>query len=122
MRKRKIAAVAGVLGLSISLICSLQFAFLRVGQEFGAYGQYHRVLRVAKSMDDYAVIGHGVRRELKFGHLSHVEEFSLKLRDKGGQIGRILFKKDTEGMSQKDEKLLRAIIREKFRQAVAGNA
>ena len=99
--------------------CALQFAFWNVGQEFGAYGQYHRVLRIVKSMGDFNIVRHGVRRELKLGSLSHVEEFFLQLRDKEGRVGVVLFRKNTVEMTQKDEDLLPTVVRDKFRKAVA---
>lgn len=117
--KRRLAWLAGLSGLLIGTACALQFAFWNVGQEFGAYGQYHRVLRVVRSMDDFNILRHGVRRELKIGSLSHVEEFSLQLRDKQGRVGVVLFRKNTAEMVEKDESLLPTIVRDKFQKAIA---
>ena len=97
----------------------LQSAFTNVGQEFGAYGQYHRVLRVIRGMDDYAIIGHRVRRKLELAHLFHVEEFAVNLRDKAGLVAEISFVKGTDEMKEQDDAILRTIIRGKFGQAIA---
>ena len=120
INKRRIAFAAGLGFLLVGTACALQFAFWNVGQEFGAYGQYHRVLRVVKSMGDYDIVRHSVRRELQIGSLSHVEEFSLKLRDKEGRVGTVVFRKDTVEMAQKNENLLRTIVRDKFRESATG--
>jgi hypothetical protein len=100
-------------------LLQLQLAFANVGQEFGAYGQYNRVLRVIRSTHEYAIVRHRVRRKLEWGHLFHVEEFSVNLRDQEGRVAEIFFRKDTDEMKQKDEAALRTILREKFQQAMA---
>ena len=89
-------------------------AFTNVGQEFGAYGQYNRVLRVVRGMEDYVVLRHRVRRKLELAHIFHVEEFALSLRDKAGRIAEIGFVKDTREMKERDEATLQTIIRSKF--------
>jgi len=109
-----IVVVSGVIYL-----LQLQLAFGNVGQEFGAYGQYNRVLRVIRATNDYTIVGHRVRRKLEWGHLSHVEEFSIRLRDKEGRVAEIFFKKEADEMKQKDEAALRKIVREKYQQVVA---
>ena len=119
INRRRFAWLTGLSGLLVVTACALQFAFWNIGQEFGAYGQYHRVLRVVKSMGDFNIVRHGVRRELKLGSLSHVEEFFLQLRDKEGRVGVVLFRKNTVEMTQKDEDLLPTVVRDKFRKAVA---
>lgn len=70
---RALGGIAVVLGLAYLLL--LQLAFVNRGQEFGAYGQYNRVLRVIRAMDDYKIVGHGVRRELELAHIFHAEGF-----------------------------------------------
>lgn len=47
------------------------------------------------------------------------EEFSLKLRDRGGRVAEIRFEKGTADMKQRDDAALRAIIRAKYEQALA---
>ena len=119
IHKRRIAWVAALAGVLLCVACALQFAFWNVGQEFGAYGQYHRVLRVARSMNEFVVVRHRVRRKLELGSLSHVEEFSLQLRDRSGHAGTVVFRKATADMAEKDEDILRATIRRKFQEDVA---
>lgn len=119
--KLKTRRIVTIVGLTICLLagfCVLQAAFLNVGQEFGAYGQYYRVLRVIRSMDDYTVVSHSVRRKLELANLFHVEEFSVKLRGKDGQVGVISFKKETDEMKQRDEGALRAIVRDKYQRSI----
>lgn len=121
-RKRRaiawmVAAVAAFLGLFCFV--QLQATFVNYGQEYGAYGQYHRVLRIARGIDDYAIVTSRVRRKLELAHLFHVEEFALTLRDQSGRVAEIVFKKGTDEMKQRDEAKLREIVRSKFEQAVA---
>lgn len=97
----------------------LNAAFVNRQQEFGAYGQYNRTLRVVRTTGDYHLVSHGVRRELELAHLFHVEEFYLKLRDHGGRVAEFRFKKGAAEMQQTDDAALRAIVRAKFDQAVA---
>ena len=106
--------VIALVGIGLFQLLS---AFTNVGQEFGAYGQYHRVLRVIRGMEDYAIIGHRVRRKLELAHIFHVEEFAVNLRDRAGQIAEITFVKDTDEMIERDEAALRVIVRAKFAQA-----
>lgn len=119
--RRRIAWVLGVTAAFSGLVylLLLNAAFLNRQQEFGAYGQYNRTLRVVRAAGDYRILSHGVRRELELAHLFHVEEFYLTLRDQGGKVAEIRFKKGTAEMQQKDEAALRAAIRTKFDQAVA---
>jgi hypothetical protein len=100
----------------------LQSAFTNVGQEFGAYGQYNRVLRVVRDMDDYTIVGHRVRRKLELAHLFHVEEFGVRLRDKVGRVAEISFAKGSDEMKEKDDAILQTIIGDKFQQALGHSA
>lgn len=120
-KSRRIAWVLGGAAVlsTLTYLLLLNAAFVNRQQEFGAYGQYNRALRVIRTTGDYHLVSHGVRRELELAHLFHVEEFYLRLRDQGGKIAEIRFKKDTVEMQQKDEAALRAAIRAKFDQAVA---
>jgi len=119
-RARRISWGFGGVAVLLSLIylLQLQLAFVNRGQEFGAYGQYNRVLRVVRAMDNYHIVGHRVRRKLELAHIFHVEEFSLKLRDKGGRVAEIRFEKGSADMKQRDDAALRAIIRAKYDQAL----
>jgi len=118
--QRRAMVVGGLVAMSaLGYLLVLQMAFLNRGQEFGTYGQYNRVLRVIRSTDDYAIVSHRVRRKLELAHLFHVEEFSLKLRDKGGRVAEIRFEKGTDAMRQEEDAALRAIVRAKYEQAVA---
>jgi hypothetical protein len=118
-RRKKSVLFASLLVALLGVgIFQLLSAFTNVGQEFGAYGQYHRVLRVIRGMEDYAIVGHRVRRKLEFAHLFHVEEFAMSLRDKAGRIAEISFVKDTDEMNEHEDAKLRIIIKRKFGQAI----
>lgn len=120
-RVRRIVWVLGgfAVVLALAYLLQLQLAFVNRGQEFGAYGHYNRALRVIGAMDDYKIVGHRVRRKLELAHIFHVEEFSLKLRDKAGRIAEIHFEKGTAEMKERDDAALRAIIRAKYDRALA---
>jgi hypothetical protein len=117
-QKKTVVFASLVFALAGIGLFQLLSAFTNVGQEFGAYGQYHRVLRVIRGMEDYAIVGHRVRRKLELAHIFHVEEFAVNLRDRAGQIAEIAFVKDTNEMDEHDEATLRVIIRTKFAQAI----
>ena len=117
-QKKTVVFASFVVALVGSGFFQLQSAFTNVGQEFGAYGQYHRVLRVIRGMEDYAIVGHRVRRKLELAHIFHVEEFAVNLRDKAGRIAEIAFVRDTDEMNEHDDAILRVIIRAKFAQAI----
>ena len=109
----------GATGLyGLFYLLQLQIAFVNVGQEFGAYGQYNRVLHLIQSMPEFEIVGHSVNRELTWDHILHVEHFSIRVRDGSGQIVDILFEKGTSEMGLKDIEKLRGIVREKHDKAV----
>lgn len=120
-RRRRIAWALGVTAVfsGLAYLLLLNAAFVNRQQEFGAYGPYHRTLRVIRTTGDYHLVSHGVRRELELAHLFHIEEFYLKLRDQRGKVAEIRFEKGTAEMQQKDDASLRAIVRAKFDQAVS---
>jgi hypothetical protein len=117
-QKKTVMFASLVFALAGIGLFQLLSAFTNVGQEFGAYGQYHRVLRVTRGMEDYAIVGHSVRRKLELAHIFHVEQFAVNLRDRTGQIAEIAFLQDTDEMDEHDEARLRVIIKAKFAQAL----
>lgn len=104
------------LGALAAACCALllQIAFVNVGQEFGAYGQYHRVLHLIESMEGLEVVGSRVRRELEWDRLFRVEEFEVTVMR--GDRARIdlLFRKDTPEMEETDAEALKTIVQEKL--------
>lgn len=119
-KTRRIAARLGALAVLLGAfyLLALQLAFLDHGQEFGAYGQYNRVLRLVRTSDDYVLIDHRVRRKLELAHLLHVEEFSVKIRDRTGRTAEIRFGKNSPDFTTRDAAALRTIIKNRFDQAV----
>lgn len=107
-----------LLGLgALAAVCYallLQIAFVNVGQEFGAYGHYHRVLHLIERMEGLEVVGSRVRRELEWDHLFHVEEFEVTVMHGDGARINLLFRKDTPEMEETDAEALKAIVLEKL--------
>jgi hypothetical protein len=120
-RKRLTAKVwvATVAVSALLYLLQLQVAFVNHGQEFGAYGQYNRVLRMVRGITDYTIVSHRVRRKLELAHIFHVEDFSLTIRDTSGRTAEIFFEKGTADMQQKEDAALRDIVRSKFEKANA---
>ncbi len=110
-RKRLIRVVLMAIFLvGVVFAGQLQFGLLNVGQEFGTYGPYNRVLNVVEEMDELELVNSRLRRNLKLKFLSTLENFAVTVKDASGRKAVITFEKGTEAFRESDRKRLKKII------------
>lgn len=115
MKKETIKRAAGiVLGAAfvVAIIFSVQLylGFVNVGQEFGAYGQYNRVLRIINETEELELVNSRLRRKLELGSYSTLENFSVSVRNEAGRTAVVSFDKGTEAFAESDRERLKEII------------
>lgn len=91
----------------------LQLGFLNVGQEFGTYGPYNRVLSVIDEMEELELVNSRLRRKLELGFLSTLENFAVTVKDSSGRKAVVTFNKGTEAFEESDRDRLKDIIFER---------
>lgn len=96
----------------------MQLGLANYGQEFGTYGQYNRVVRLANELESYRVVNHGLNRDLDWRNLNHLNRFYVILKDDQNTEFRIEFHEDTDEMKESDENVLKAIIKNKISEQV----
>lgn len=107
-----VGVLAGLLLLKHPL--ELQLGLDNQGQEFGTYGPFNRVLRVARGMNEFTVERTRLARRLDWRHIWHLDSFVLELRDFSGRTGSVVFVYGTPEMNERDPAALQRIIRSKF--------
>lgn len=110
--------VLGILVVAIgsALGTLLQFGLLNWGQEFGTYGQYNRVLAVARSMDGYTLVDSRLSRRIDWRNLGQLDRFSVRVRDPAGTIGSAEFQRGSPEMKERDPVVLERIIKFKLKE------
>lgn len=109
---KRIAISCSILASAV-FITQLQLGLLNIGQEFGTYGQYNRVLHLIDEMDELTVLHSRLNRDLELGHLSHLNNFSVTVRDTNGKESEISFVNGSVEFTENDKPRLRQIIRKK---------
>ncbi len=69
----------------------LQMGLVNVGQEFGTYGPYNRVLNVVEEMEDLELVNSRLRRKLELKFITTLENFAITVKDETGRKAVISF-------------------------------
>jgi hypothetical protein len=88
----------------------LQMGLVNVGQEFGTYGPYNRVLNVVEEMEDLELVNSRLRRKLELKFITTLENFAITVKDETGRKAVISFEKGTEAFDESDRERLKEII------------
>jgi len=88
----------------------LQMGLVNVGQEFGTYGPYNRVLNVVEEMEDLELVNSRLRRKLELKFITTLENFAITVKDETGRKAVISFEKGTEAFDESDRERFKEII------------
>lgn len=102
-----------VLALSLIYVALLYFALVpNIGQKFGTYGQYNRVLEAAENIKGIKVPSSTVVRTLDVSNIGHVDKFIIRVKTTDGRIAEIAYEKDSDEMKERSkEEITKTLIR-----------
>ena len=110
-KKRLIRIIlVAILLVGVIFAVQLQMGLVNVGQEFGTYGPYNRVLNVVEEMEDLEVVNSRLRRKLELKFITTLENFAITVKDETGRKSVISFEKGTEAFDESDRERLKEII------------
>ncbi len=119
--KRRLIRVLliAVLLVGIVFTVQLQFGLVNIGQEFGTYGPYNRVLNVVEEMEDLELVNSRLRRKFELKLLSTLENFAVTVKDANGRKAVITFEKGTDAFEESNRERLREIILDRAQRGFA---